>query len=189
MRITTATLISLALLLAACGSDSNGATGAIDDAISDVSDQVAEADADAMTTEISDAGQQLQAQINEDDLSTIYTAMDLVGFDEINTDQPFTFFAPNDSAFSAMSPDAMGDLLADPEALRQVLSNHYLDSTVMAADLASTPSATSAGGLELVFDVSGEVPTVNGIEIIRTDITAQNGVIHIIDGVLSADNS
>ncbi len=188
MRITTAALMSLTMLLAACGSDSTAATEVIDDAIGEVSEQVSEAD-DASSNDVSDAGQQLQAQINEADLSTIYTAMDLVGFDEINSDEPFTFFAPNDSAFSAMSPDEMADLLAEPEALRQVLSNHYLDATVMATDLASTPSATSLGGLDLVFDTSGEVPTVNGIEIVRTDITASNGVIHIIDGVLSADNS
>lgn len=187
MRTTTAALMGFALFLAACGSDTNGASEAIDDAITEVSEQVA--DADVMDAEISDAGQQLQAQINEADLSTIYTAMDLVGFDEINTDQPFTFFAPNDSAFAAMNPDEMSALLAEPEELRQVLSNHYLDSTVMADDLASTPSATSTGGLELVFDTSGEIPTVNGIEIVRTDITVQNGVIHIIDGVLSSDNS
>ncbi len=182
-------LMSLALFLGACGSSSSDASEVIDDATNEVSEQVAEADTEEISDEVSAAGQQLQAQIEEADLSTLYTALDLVGFDEINTDQPFTFFAPNDSAFSSMSAEEMAELLADPDALRQVLSNHYLDTTVMAADLASTPSATSTGGLELDFDTTGETPTVNGIDIVRTDITAQNGVIHIIDGVLTADNS
>ncbi len=188
MRSTTAALLSLALLLAACGSDASDAAEAIDDAASEVSDQVENADTEAVADDISDAGQQLQDQIGEADLTTLYTAMDLVGFDEIRTADAFTFFAPNDSAFSALDADDMADLLADPGELRQVLSNHYLDSTVMAADLADTPSATSTGGLELVFDTSGETPTVNGIEIVRSDITVDNGVIHVIDGVLMSES-
>ncbi|MEZ5225924.1 MAG: fasciclin domain-containing protein [Acidimicrobiales bacterium] len=176
--------MTLALLLAACGSDASDISSAVDDASSEVSDQIEGADTEALSDDVSNAGQQLQSQIQEADLSTLYTAMDLVGFDQISTAEAFTFFAPNDSAFSAMSADEMADLLADPDALRQVLEDHYLDTTVMAADLATTPSATSAGGLELVFDTSGDTPTVNGIEIVRSDITLENGVVHIIDGVL-----
>ena len=189
MRLSTSVLISLVLLLASCGSDSNEASETVDSAVDEVSNSGATGDTDAIADGASDAGRQLQAQIEEADLSTIYTAMDLVGFDEINTDEPFTFFAPNDNAFSSMSPDEMATLLAEPEALRQVLGDHYLDTTVMADDLPSTPSATSTGGLELTFDTSGDTPTVNGIDIVRTDITVRNGVIHIIDGVLSNDNS
>lgn len=184
MRWTITSLIALSILVASsCGPDPDDAADGLATA-TDPSGQAGDTRED-----IADAGQLLKAEINETDLSTMYSALDLVQFDEIHTDEPFTFFAPNDSAFSALDADELAELLADPEALDQVLSNHYLETTMMASDLASTSNSVSTGGLELVFDTDTEVPTVNGIEIVRTDLTLNNGVIHVIDGVLLDEKS
>lgn len=184
MRWTITSLIALSILVAAaCGPDPSDA----DEGLATATEPAGQA-GDARE-DFANAGQLLQAEISETDLSTMYSAMDLVQFVEIHTDEPFTFFAPNDSAFSALDADDLAELLADPEALDQVLRNHYLEATVMASDLASTPSSVSTGGLELVFDTDRETPTVNGIDIVRTDLTLNNGVIHVIDGVLLDENS
>ncbi len=55
----------------------------------------------------------------------------------------------------------------------------------MASDLTDGATVTSNGGLELTFDLSGDQPTVNGIPIVRTDVSVDDrGVVHVIDGLL-----
>ncbi len=175
-----AALLAIALMLSACASGSDEATNVVDDAAGGVSSLQDSLVGD----DVEPAGRDLRAMIDEPDLSSLYSAMDLIGFGELAQEEAVTFFAPNDQAFSAMDADAMSELLADPEQLRGVLLDHLVAETLTTSDLGDVTEVTSLGGLTLVFETSGPVPTVNGIEIVRSDITLDNGVVHVIDGVL-----
>ncbi len=164
------------LVVAACGSE------AVDDAVAQAEQTVESATgADVVTY-----GEAFAAEVDDPDLSSLTSAMDLAAFSDLDATDAFTFFAPNDPAFAALDPDDLADLLADPDALAGVLRAHLVDRTVMAADLPD--STTSVGGLQLEFDTTGDIPTVNGVSIVRTDVMVDGGVVHVIDGVLLADN-
>lgn len=178
-------LAAAAALAAACGSAADDADAALDDAAQTAEEIVTAEDADAAADEVVAAGESLADQVDDPDLGTLFTALDVAGFDDIAEAEAFTFFAPNDSAFEAIGTDLLTDLLADPGTLRDILRDHLLDATVTSDQIPA--SATSTGGLELVFDTSGDTPTVNGIPIVRTDVTVDNGVIHVIDGILLRD--
>ncbi len=178
-------LAVLALLAAACGSDGD----ALDVDTSDVSSEISDVlDGDTGVDEqASQAGRELEAQLGQADLSTLYSAMDLIGFDRLDPEETFTFFAPNDSAFAAVDADRLASLVAGPTQLGAILEDHLISETVMAGEL-TDGTITSEGGLELLIDLTGPVPTVNGIEIVETDLTVGNGVVHVIDGVLLGDS-
>jgi uncharacterized surface protein with fasciclin (FAS1) repeats len=102
---------------------------------------------------------------------------------------PFTVFAPIEAAFEALGTDKLEVLLdpANAELLSDILRYHVVaGAKVMAADLAGLGgSATTYDGATVSFDLSGDTPMVNGANIIATDIEVENGVIHLIDGVLT----
>jgi uncharacterized surface protein with fasciclin (FAS1) repeats len=102
---------------------------------------------------------------------------------------PFTVFAPVEAAFEALGTDKL-DVVLDPanaELLADILRYHVVaGAKVMAADLAGLGgSATTYDGADVTFDLSGATPKVNGANIVATDIEVSNGVIHLIDGVLT----
>lgn len=101
---------------------------------------------------------------------------------------PFTVLAPNEAAFDALG---MGlDALLDPanqELLQTILTYHVIPGDVRAGDLTDGLMATTVEGSDVTFDLSGSTPMVNGASIIATDIVVGNGVIHLIDGVLTPE--
>lgn len=118
-------------------------------------------------------------------LSTVVTALGLAGLDEPLADcsyGPVTVFAPVDSAFGALPAETLGAALADPSGLlTQILLYHVVPGSLDAAAVVSSTSLTTAQGGTI--SVNGAV--LNGdINIIATDITACNGIVHLIDGVL-----
>lgn len=96
---------------------------------------------------------------------------------------PFTVFAPNDAAFAKIPSDQLDALLADKAKLTAVLTYHVVPGRVMAADVAGLTSAKTVQGGEIRIDTSYGVK-VDDAKVIKTDITASNGVIHVIDTVL-----
>ena len=96
---------------------------------------------------------------------------------------PFTVFAPNDAAFAKIPSDQLNALLADKKKLTAVLLYHVVPGKVMAADVAGLTSAKTVEGQEIRIDTSNGVK-VNDAKVIKTDIMASNGVIHVIDTVL-----
>ena len=100
-------------------------------------------------------------------------------------DGPFTVFAPTDQAFA----DANIDLAAldNPEgkaALADILLYHVIDGEVPASAVTDCLSAQTVNGNPLSFSV-GDSVTVNGATITATDIQTSNGIIHVIDKVLT----
>jgi transforming growth factor-beta-induced protein len=104
---------------------------------------------------------------------------------------PFTVFAPINEAFAALGTDRL-DVLLDPAnqaLLQKVLTYHVVPGDVRLADvvaLGDGASVATVEGSNVTFDLSDpQDPKVNGASIIATDIVTENGVIHLIDGVLT----
>ncbi len=98
---------------------------------------------------------------------------------------PFTVFAPTDEAFEKLPKGTVEDLLKpeNKEKLAGILAYHVVPSKVMAADV-KTMKAPTANGAELDVKAEDGKVTVNGAKVVKTDIAASNGVIHVIDTVL-----
>lgn len=116
--------------------------------------------------------------------ATLLTAATAAGLvDTLKSEGPFTVFAPTDEAFAALPPGALDALLADPAKLKQVLLYHVVPGKVTAADVVKLSSAESVLGPSLTISTKGGV-TVDGVNVVKTDILTSNGVIHVIDGVM-----
>jgi uncharacterized surface protein with fasciclin (FAS1) repeats len=114
-------------------------------------------------------------------LAAALEAADLV--DTLKGEGPFTVFAPTDEAFAAIPQDKLDALLADKEELTAVLTYHVVPGKVMAADVVDLDSATTVQGGTLAISTADGVK-VDGAKVVKTDIEASNGVIHVIDSVL-----
>ncbi len=99
---------------------------------------------------------------------------------------PFTVFAPTDEAFAKIPKDRLEALLKDKAALTRVLTYHVVPGRVMASDVAKLDSVTTVEGGELSIAAASGV-TVNGAKVVKADVSASNGVIHVIDTVLIPD--
>ncbi len=98
---------------------------------------------------------------------------------------PYTVFAPTDAAFAALPAGALDGLLADKEALSDVLTYHVVSGRVNAATVVTLDKATALNGDEITIEViNGEVILNGSVKVTTTDIEASNGIIHVIDAVL-----
>ncbi|MBL8319882.1 MAG: fasciclin domain-containing protein [Burkholderiaceae bacterium] len=113
-------------------------------------------------------------------LAAALTAAGLV--DTLKGKGPFTVFAPTDEAFAKIPKAQLDALLADKAKLTAVLTYHVVPGTVMAKDVKAGKVKTVQGS-ELTVATAGGV-TVDGAKVMATDITADNGVIHVIDSVV-----
>lgn len=105
--------------------------------------------------------------------------------DTLKGEGPFTVFAPTDEAFAKLPKEDLNALLKDKEALAGVLTYHVVPGKVMAADVVKLDSADTVEGSPLKIAVKNGKATVNGVNVIKTDIVCSNGVIHVIDAVLT----
>lgn len=115
--------------------------------------------------------------------NTLVTALQKAGLvDTLKGKGPFTVFAPTDEAFAKIPKAQLDALLADKDKLVAVLTYHVVPGKVMAKDVkagevrtvqGSTVTVTTAGGVK-----------VDDANVVKTDISADNGVIHVIDAVV-----
>lgn len=96
---------------------------------------------------------------------------------------PFTVFAPSDDAFKAVPADTMARLAADKELLRSVLSFHVVAGILTSTSI-TTSSVKTVQGANLSVSKAGTFVTVEDAVVQTADVTATNGVVHIIDRVL-----
>ncbi len=122
--------------------------------------------------------------------NTLVAALQATGLDATLADlsSTFTVFAPTDDAFAALGNDTIQALLADPDTLSDILLYHVIadqavDSTT-AISLAGGTVAT-ANGDEIALSLRDGSLFINDSRVITTDIQAANGVIHVIDAVLT----
>ena len=161
----TAVAIATALVLSACGSDSEKAM--------------------EETTEQTSVGTIVDVASGAGNFSTLVAAVTAADLAEtLSGEGPFTVFAPTDDAFAAL-PAGVLDALLLPEnktLLARILTYHVVSGTVMAADVTAGDVAT-VEGQTVKLGTDGGV-TVNGATVISADVAASNGVIHAIDQVI-----
>lgn len=120
------------------------------------------------------------------ELSTLVTAVKAAGLvDTLSGPGPFTVFAPTNAAFAKIPKARLAALLADKAALTKVLTYHVLPAKIEAATVVGMKAPAKHKTVEgTSVLVSPKPPMVNKSKIIKTDIEASNGVIHLIDTVL-----
>lgn len=99
---------------------------------------------------------------------------------------PFTVFAPTDEAFAKLPKGTVEELLK-PEnkaKLVKILTYHVVPGKVMAADVVKLSKAKTVEGSEVKITVDDGKVKVDAANVVKTDIAASNGVIHVIDSVI-----
>jgi uncharacterized surface protein with fasciclin (FAS1) repeats len=117
--------------------------------------------------------------------STLVTAVKEAGLVEtLKGAGPFTVFAPTNDAFAKVP--GLSDILKDKAKLTAILTYHVVPGKVMAADVVKMDgkSAKTVQGSEVKVMIHDGKPMVGNAHVIKTDIKASNGVIHVIDSVL-----
>jgi uncharacterized surface protein with fasciclin (FAS1) repeats len=166
-----ALLLAFAMIVAACSSDSDDTTT-------------------TTTTEPAADTSVLDLAIEAGQFSTLIAAIDAAGLGEtLEGEGPFTVLAPTDAAFEA-AVEALGitaeELLADTETLTAILLYHVLgeaaDSQAVAALDGSSVPTLNPQPIDINV-VDGQV-MINEATVVSADLAADNGIVHVIDGVL-----
>jgi uncharacterized surface protein with fasciclin (FAS1) repeats len=152
-----AVLLASSMLAAAATADKVGAKDIVDTAVS----------AGSFTT-----------------LAKALEAADLVG--TLKGAGPFTVLAPTDEAFAKLPAGTVADLLKpeNKDKLRAILTYHVIAGKVTAAQVVKLSSAKTVNGQNVQISAAGNSVKVNDAQVVKTDIKASNGVIHVIDTVL-----
>lgn len=126
------------------------------------------------------------AASNNPVLSTLVTAVNEAGLvDTLNSEGPFTIFAPYNDAFAAIPEEDLNGILADPELLTSVLTFHVVaGESLDLQGLISAGEVTTVQGDTLTIESSEDLATVNGAAVICGNVQVANGTVHIIDTVL-----
>jgi uncharacterized surface protein with fasciclin (FAS1) repeats len=120
--------------------------------------------------------------------TTLVAGIKAAGLNDTLTGRgPFTVFAPTDEAFKKLPSGAWDALLRDTAKLKAVMSYHVITGHVLAQDFKSGDLMTVQGS-PLTAVVSSSDVQVNGAHVRQRDITASNGVIHVIDAVIMPRN-
>jgi uncharacterized surface protein with fasciclin (FAS1) repeats len=118
--------------------------------------------------------------------NTLVAAVQAAGLvDTLKGKGPFTVFAPTDEAFAKIPKAQLDALLADKEALTAVLTYHVVPGKIMSSDLLTErmTTAKTVQGESINIDARISVK-VNDANVVKADIVASNGVVHVIDSVI-----
>jgi uncharacterized surface protein with fasciclin (FAS1) repeats len=121
---------------------------------------------------------------------TLVAALQAAGLvDTLKGDGPFTVFAPTDEAFAKLPAGTVESLLKpeNKEKLRAILTYHVVPGKVTAEQVTGLAKAKTVQGKELAIAVEGSRVKINDALVIKTDIPAKNGVIHVLDKVVLPD--
>jgi transforming growth factor-beta-induced protein len=118
-------------------------------------------------------------------LETAVIAAELAG--ALSGDGPFTLFAPTDAAFEALGTETLNTLLADPTGdLADILKYHVVGATALSGSLMDGDMFTTLEGSEVTITINGGVYVDEAI-VIFADYEAPNGVVHVIDAVITPE--
>ena len=118
---------------------------------------------------------------------TLARAIDAAGLVQtLKGPGPFTVFAPTDAAFAKLPAGTLEHLLKPEQKaeLRRILTYHVVSGKVMAADVVKTSSAKAVSGDAITITAREGKVQVDKANVVKTDILASNGVIHVIDAVI-----
>jgi len=131
------------------------------------------------------SGDIVEVAVANGNFSTLATALgaaDLV--ETLQSDGPFTVFAPTDDAFAKLPDGTLQSLLADIPTLTEILLYHVVPGSVVSGDVVGLESASTAQGSDISISVDGTVTLNDSANVVATDVLATNGVIHVIDTVI-----
>lgn len=127
----------------------------------------------------------VETAIADNSFKTLMAAVKAAGLAEtLSGPGPFTFFAPNDEAFAKLHKTDVEGLLKNTTKLKQLLAYHIVEGKMMGTDVAKLGTAQTLEGHNVGIATNKGVK-VNDAKVIQTDITCDNGVIHVIDAVLT----
>ena len=124
------------------------------------------------------------------DFSTLVAALDATGLDNtLNTAGDFTVFAPTNAAFDALGAGAVPALLGDLPTLEKILLKHVVEGSVdsVTAFTLNGTEVPTVNGETVEIAIDSGVFTVDGAQVTTFDIITTNGVIHVIDAVITLD--
>ena len=178
--LAIATIVpALALGAAACGDDDEG-SGSSGGAAATSQEQAPSTQQNAQDV--------VALAQDTPDLSTLVTAVSTAKLgDTLQGDGPFTVFAPTNAAFKELGDEQVQSLL-EPEnrdQLTKVLTYHVVPGTLTAADLSDGQKLETVAGETLTVKVNGGTVMVGDASVVQPDVEASNGVVHVIDGVLT----
>ena len=169
---------SFAVMLTACGSGEG--TEANTDTAATETTTVVDTPAAAPATVVDIA-------VGSPDHSTLVAAVKAAGLVEtLSGAGPFTVFAPTNAAFAAL-PAGTVDNLLKPENkadLTGILTYHVVPGTLKAADLTDGQKLKTVNGAELTVSVKDGKVMIDGANVTAADLTAGNGVVHVLDAVV-----
>jgi uncharacterized surface protein with fasciclin (FAS1) repeats len=117
--------------------------------------------------------------------NTLAAALEAAGLvDALKGEGPFTVFAPTDEAFAKLPDGTVEALLADKEKLTEILTYHVVAGKVTAEQVVELDRATTLNGQDVRIRVESGSVMVNDATVIKADVMASNGVIHVIDTVI-----
>jgi uncharacterized surface protein with fasciclin (FAS1) repeats len=120
---------------------------------------------------------------DHDTLEAAVVAAELA--DDLSGPGPFTVFAPTDAAFAALPSGTIETLLSDPTGtLAQILLYHVVAGQALSASLSDGQTITTLQGEDITVTIGMNGVMINGATVVVADITATNGVVHVIDAVL-----
>jgi uncharacterized surface protein with fasciclin (FAS1) repeats len=188
-------LVSLALVLSACGSKDGGDSGDTTMTTPDVpttttAPTTPTTNPTTPTTPTTSAGTVLDVAAAVGGFDTLIVAVDAAGLtDTLNGDGPFTVLAPTDDAFNALPAGVLDGLLADVPALTDTLLYHVVDGNVPSSDVVMASLVTTLNGSDVKVTLDGDDVFINDAQVTLTDVAADNGVIHVLDTVLTPPGS
>ena len=138
----------------------------------------------AFAANFSQAADIVDTAVSAGSFKTLVTAVQAAGLvDTLKGAGPYTVFAPTDEAFAKIPKAQLDALLQDKTALTKVLTYHVVPGKVMAANV-KPGEVKTAEGSPLKISMAGDKVKVDNATVIKTDVAADNGVIHAIDTVI-----
>ena len=119
--------------------------------------------------------------------NTLATALKAAGLvDTLKGKGPFTVFAPTDEAFAKLPAGTIEDLLK-PEnkaKLASILTYHVVPGAVSSSEVVKMTSAKTVQGESVKISIKDGGVMIDNANVVKTDVIASNGVIHVIDSVI-----
>ena len=130
--------------------------------------------------------------VSNGNFTTLTAALEAGGLvDTLKSEGPFTVFAPTDEAFAKL-PAGTVEMLLLPEnkdTLIAILTYHVVPGEVSASEVVKLNSAATANGSDVAISIREDSVFVNDSRVVMTDISASNGVIHVVDKVMLPTDS
>jgi hypothetical protein len=167
---------ALAASVVACGSDDDASVDATD--VAGVADSLVDE-----VDEVDTTSAELAETLRENGLESIADIVEEIDVSEVFGEE-FTFFAPNDEAFTTLSADEAADLLTDPTQVVDVLRNHTLADTVTSTELVGMASVDTEAGETIPVEATGDVVELGDVTIVTTDLEVGDAIVHVVDGFL-----